>query len=68
MTLESKENYPRHTKIVQNSLGFMPEVRPLHKPCGDLVLCAPLKAPESCQNIIIFPHFVKNLISLKHHT
>ena len=24
MTLESKENYPRHTKIVQNSLGFMP--------------------------------------------
>ena len=31
MTLESKENYPRHTKIVQNSLGFMPEVKPLHK-------------------------------------
>ena len=23
MTLESKENYPRHTKIIQNSLGFM---------------------------------------------
>ena len=40
MTLESKENYPRHTKTVQNSLGFMPEVKPLHKPCGDLVLCA----------------------------
>ena len=40
MTLESKENYPRHTKIVQNSLGFMPEVKPLHKPRGDLVLCA----------------------------
>ena len=40
MTPESKENYPRHTKIVQNSLGFMPEVKPLHKPCGDLVLCA----------------------------
>ena len=39
MTLESKENYPRHTKIVQNSLGFMPEVKPLHKPRGDLVLC-----------------------------
>ena len=38
MTLESKENYPRHTKIVQNSLGFMPEVKPLHKPRGDLVL------------------------------
>ena len=35
MTLESKENYPRHTKIVQNSLGFMPEVKPLHKPRGD---------------------------------
>ena len=28
MTLESKENYPRHTKTVQNSLGFMPEVKP----------------------------------------
>ena len=40
MTLESKENYPRHTKIVQNSLGFVPEVKPLHKPRGDLVLCA----------------------------
>ena len=40
MTLESKENYPRHTKIVPNSLGFMPEVKPLHKPRGDLVLCA----------------------------
>ena len=40
MTLESKENYPWHTKIVQNSLGFMPEVKPLHKPRGDLVLCA----------------------------
>ena len=40
VTLESKENYPRHTKIVQNSLGFMPEVKPLHKPRGDLVLCA----------------------------
>ena len=40
MTLESKENYPQHTKIVQNSLGFMPEVKPLHKPRGDLVLCA----------------------------
>ena len=40
MTLESKENYPRHTKIVQNSLGFMPEVKPIHKPRGDLVLCA----------------------------
>ena len=40
MTLESKENYPRHTKIVQNSLGFMPEVKPSHKPRGDLVLCA----------------------------
>ena len=38
--LESKENYPRHTKTVQNSLGFMPEVKPLHKPRGDLVLCA----------------------------
>ena len=40
MILESKENYPRHTKIVQNSLGFMPGVKPLHKPRGDLVLCA----------------------------
>ena len=40
MTLESKENYPQHTKTVQNSLGFMPEVKPLHKPHGDLVLCA----------------------------
>ena len=40
MTLESKENYPRHPKTVQNSLGFMPEVKPLHKPRGDLVLCA----------------------------
>ena len=25
-TLESKENYPWHTKTVQNSLSFMPEV------------------------------------------
>ena len=40
MTLESKENYPPHPKTVQNSLGYMPEVKPLHKPCGDLVLCA----------------------------
>ena len=40
MTLESKENYPRHTKTKQNSLGFMPEVKPLHKRRGDLVLCA----------------------------
>ena len=40
MTLESKENCPRNTKTVQNSLGFMPEVKPLHKPHGDLVLCA----------------------------
>ena len=40
MTLESKENYPRHTKTVQNSLGLMPEVKPSHKPHGDLVLCA----------------------------
>ena len=29
-TLESKENYPRHTKTVQNLLGFMPEVKALH--------------------------------------
>ena len=27
MTLESKENYPRHTKTVQNSLGFLPEIK-----------------------------------------
>ena len=40
MTLQSKENYSRHTKTVQNSPGFMPEVKPLHKPRGDLVLCA----------------------------
>ena len=40
MTLESKENYPRHTKTVQNSLGFMPEVKPFHKPRGNLVLRA----------------------------
>ena len=39
-TLESKENYPQHTKTVQNLLGFMPEVKALHKPRGDLVLCA----------------------------
>ena len=37
MKLESKENYPRQTKIKQNSLGFMPEVKPLHKQRGDLV-------------------------------
>ena len=40
MTLESEENYPQHTKTVQKSLGFMPEVKPLHKPRGDLVLWA----------------------------
>ena len=40
MTLESKENYQRHTKTVHNSLGFMPEVKTLHKPRGDMVLCA----------------------------
>ena len=39
MALESKEIYPRHTKTVQNSLGFMTEVKPLHKPRGGLVLC-----------------------------
>ena len=39
MTLERKENYQRHTKTVQNSLGFMPEVKLLHKPRGDVVLC-----------------------------
>ena len=44
MTLESKENYPRHTKIVQNSLGFMPEVKPLHKLRGDLRVVRPKKA------------------------
>ena len=47
MTLESKENYPQHTKTVQKSLGFMPEVKPLHKPRGDLVFCA-LKVQEGC--------------------
>ena len=57
MTLESKENYPRHTKIVQNSLGFMPEVKPLHKPRGDLVLCAPnvvlpVPAATTMKNIV----------------
>ena len=53
MTLESKENYPRHTKIVQNTLGFMPEVKPLHKPRGDLVLCAHhCQVPESCMKDI----------------
>ena len=51
MTLESKENYPRHTKIVQNSLGFMPEVKPLHKPRGDLVLCAHISRDEVEGNI-----------------
>ena len=40
MTQESQENYPRHTKTVQKSLGFIPEVKPLHKPRGDLVLYA----------------------------
>ena len=40
MAQESKENYPQHTKTVQNSLGFTPEVKALHKPRGDLVLCA----------------------------
>ena len=25
---------------MQNSLGFMPEVKPLHRPRGDLLLCA----------------------------
>ena len=52
MTLESKENYPRHTKIVQNSLGFMPEVKPLHKPRGDLVLCA-LHCTEICERLAL---------------
>ena len=53
MTLESKENYPRHTKIVQNSLGFMPEVKPLHKPRGDLVLCALLHRTEICERLAL---------------
>ena len=56
MTLEGKENYPRHTKIVQNALSFMPEVKPLHKPRGDLVLCA-LKD--------IFLSFTKHVIGEK---
>ena len=38
MTLESKENYPQHTKIVQNSLGFMQGEKTNLKPCGDLLL------------------------------
>ena len=59
MTLESKENYPRHTKIVQNSLGFMPEVKPLHKPRGDLVLCA----LQLCQLIINTASMTNLLIS-----
>ena len=45
MTLESKENYPRHPKTVQNLLGFMPEVKALHKPRGDLVLHALWRLP-----------------------
>ena len=40
MTLESKENCQQHIKTVQNSLGFMSEAKALHKPRGDLVLCA----------------------------
>ena len=39
MTLESKGNFPQHTKTVQTLLDFMPEVKPLHKSCGDLLLC-----------------------------
>ena len=62
MTLESKENYPRHTKTVQNSLGFMPEVKPLHKPRGDLVL----SALQTQVNVVILatpnlPHLVATL-------
>ena len=48
MTLESKGNYPRHTKTVQNSPAFMPEVKPLHKLRGDLVLCA-LNKMHNCR-------------------
>ena len=40
MALESKKKHPLNTKTVQNSLGFRPEVKPVHKPRGDLVLCA----------------------------
>ena len=39
MTLESKENYPRHTKTVQNSLG-------------DLVMCALIS--KNNVNLILF--------------
>ena len=53
MTLQSKENYPRHTKIVQNSLGFMPEVKPLHKPRGDLVLCAQNAARDAMRDATV---------------
>ena len=67
MTLESKENYPRHTKIVQNSLGFMPEVKPFHKPRGDLVLCALWRLLKVVR-ISFFLIYVKNLINFKHHT
>ena len=40
MTLASKENFPLYSKTVQILIGFMLEVKPLHKPRGDLVLCA----------------------------
>ena len=49
MTLESKENYPRHTKIVQNSLGFMPEVKPLYINRVVIWCCAPLQSKWSHQ-------------------
>ena len=61
MALESKENYPRHTKIVQDSLGFIPEVKPLHKPRGDLVLCALLLK----QTTVLIKIFQINLFFFK---
>ena len=76
MTLESKESYPQHTKIVQNSLGFMPEVKPLHKPRGDLVLCAhnacvpsPVSAAHSflpvAEDITTLPLSLTNILPQK---
>ena len=52
MTLERKENYQRHTKTVQNSLGFMPEVKLLQK--GQQFLNQPSKSRPLNKSDILF--------------
>ena len=66
-TLESKQNYPQHTKTVQKSTLFYARSESITYTVWWFSVVRLLKAPESCQNII-FSHFVKNIINFKYHS